>query len=325
MYARILKANPYHDAQGRFAPKGAASFVSIGGVFDKQRQNPNPKESPASQRSGTGKAVLRGMGNGSNVDSLPYEKNLELMESAAKAYNTDSDFRAAADVLDSYVTIQSKGLVTREVVSQTLAGRTVDQIMEDSGVKSLMKEHNDNWSDEISRVEIEKLAGATSGYFKTVRDAEPTTVELFRGFKGVGGVPALNGEFELRGPTAVSEGLDAAMTYSGGSLMVIRSGAKALPTRMMSMTKKKAEQNSRGVDEFITAPSFRERADNKIHPKGAGYGYRIGSDSDQEMTTSGRFKVVGKYKKSVTYTDTVSGKSKTKAVNYIEVEQVGVF
>lgn len=38
MYLKILKANPYHDERGRFASKRRASFVSIGGVFDKQRQ-----------------------------------------------------------------------------------------------------------------------------------------------------------------------------------------------------------------------------------------------------------------------------------------------
>lgn len=36
-FAAIFKANPYHDATGRFAEKGGAIFVSIGGLFDRQR------------------------------------------------------------------------------------------------------------------------------------------------------------------------------------------------------------------------------------------------------------------------------------------------
>lgn len=36
-FAKILKANPYHDETGRFSSEGKASFVSTGGVFDKQR------------------------------------------------------------------------------------------------------------------------------------------------------------------------------------------------------------------------------------------------------------------------------------------------
>jgi len=39
MYAQILKANPYHDHLGRFATKDGAKFVSLGGVFDRQRQD----------------------------------------------------------------------------------------------------------------------------------------------------------------------------------------------------------------------------------------------------------------------------------------------
>lgn len=36
-FAHILKANPYHDEKGRFSTQDKAKFVSVGGVFDKQR------------------------------------------------------------------------------------------------------------------------------------------------------------------------------------------------------------------------------------------------------------------------------------------------
>lgn len=36
MFKKVLKANPYHDAAGRFTAKGKATFVSTGGVFSKQ-------------------------------------------------------------------------------------------------------------------------------------------------------------------------------------------------------------------------------------------------------------------------------------------------
>lgn len=36
-FAKILKANPYHDEKGRFSTGDKARFVSTGGVFDKQR------------------------------------------------------------------------------------------------------------------------------------------------------------------------------------------------------------------------------------------------------------------------------------------------
>jgi hypothetical protein len=41
--ALVQKANPYHDHLGRFARKDGAKFVSIGGVFDKQREKASAK------------------------------------------------------------------------------------------------------------------------------------------------------------------------------------------------------------------------------------------------------------------------------------------
>lgn len=38
-FAHILKANPYHDEKGRFSSNDKAKFVSVGGIFDKQRAN----------------------------------------------------------------------------------------------------------------------------------------------------------------------------------------------------------------------------------------------------------------------------------------------
>ena len=37
-FAKILKANPYHDEKGRFSTQDKANFVSVGGVFDRQRE-----------------------------------------------------------------------------------------------------------------------------------------------------------------------------------------------------------------------------------------------------------------------------------------------
>ena len=44
-FEHILKFNPYHDEGGRFSEEDGAHFVSIGGVFDKQRAK-SPPEKP---------------------------------------------------------------------------------------------------------------------------------------------------------------------------------------------------------------------------------------------------------------------------------------
>lgn len=50
--AEVLKANPYHDERGRFAQRDKAKFVSVGGVFDKQRANALARNSRAGGASG---------------------------------------------------------------------------------------------------------------------------------------------------------------------------------------------------------------------------------------------------------------------------------
>jgi hypothetical protein len=49
-FAKILKANPYHDELGRFSTQDKAKFVSIGGVFDRQRNKGTPQTPEVSAR-----------------------------------------------------------------------------------------------------------------------------------------------------------------------------------------------------------------------------------------------------------------------------------
>lgn len=58
MFALILKANPYHDERGRFAQRDKAKFVSVGGVFDKQRANAAARNSRAGGGSSGGEYTM---------------------------------------------------------------------------------------------------------------------------------------------------------------------------------------------------------------------------------------------------------------------------
>ena len=63
-FAHILKANPYHDERGRFTTNEKAKFVSVGGVFDKQRA----KAKPESESDLVGKKL-------DSLDTLPAGKD----------------------------------------------------------------------------------------------------------------------------------------------------------------------------------------------------------------------------------------------------------
>jgi len=48
-------------------------------------------------------------------------------------------------------------------------------------------------------------------------------------------------------------------------------------------------------------------------------------DTDREQLVGGRFKVVGMGKEKVSFQDAITGKLRTKEVDVLTVEQVGVF
>ena len=56
-WAKILKANPYHDELGRFSTKDKSKFVSVGEIFDKQRANAAGKAKPSDADSRTAEAM----------------------------------------------------------------------------------------------------------------------------------------------------------------------------------------------------------------------------------------------------------------------------
>lgn len=288
----VEKANPYHDEQGKFTNKDDAGKANH----------------------------LKDLGDGSNADSLSFEENLALYARMQEAYRTDPDFKGAADVVSKYVQIQSHAVATRLIVAKTLTAKSPDAVKADKAVVKAVEAADSDGYGGYKDHEVDEVLAGSSGYYATLRRAEPTTKELFRGSKKVT-VPDVGGEFELRGPTAVSEYQDSAMTYAGGMLFVIKPGATAVPTRALEGVR----NSIRAPDEYHekTVPAFYKRADDR--PKPGKNEFALGFDTDREMTTSGRYKVVEKERRPVFYVDTVSGKRMTKNVDVVVVEQIGAF
>lgn len=87
MFAKILKANPYHDELGRFSTRDKAKFVSVGGVFDKQRANAAARNSRSAGASGgeyTMSEVLA-----SNVDLSAPLRRVDKVNEAIDARNKE--------------------------------------------------------------------------------------------------------------------------------------------------------------------------------------------------------------------------------------------
>lgn len=249
------------------------------------------------------------------IDGLSLEENRAEMRGLVEKYRSDDVYRQASDVVAMYSSSsQSQGLATRGIVERALVGKTRDEIASDPKVQKLLTDAG--WGDK----ELDALVSSAAGYYSTVRDAAPTTDTVYRGAKG----SPKGEEFELRGPTAFSHSLDSAMTYAGGTLYEVVPGAKMLPVRAMSNARNAA--NSGGDEEkYATVPAFYERSNRSVHPLGMSHGFAIDFDGDRELSSAGRYKVLGEEKRSVTYEDQVTGRKKTKTVKVIKVQHVGVF
>lgn len=91
MFAKILKANPYHDEQGLFTSKDKAKFVSIGEVFDKQRSKSKEKGSKTQNFA----EELSSMPTGKASDKAAKS----WVKSMQEKYDSDNNFRSVVDAI----------------------------------------------------------------------------------------------------------------------------------------------------------------------------------------------------------------------------------
>lgn len=276
-------------------------------------------------------------------DKLSLEENRAMMRGMVKQYREDPNFRGAADVVSEYARMsQNEGLATRAIVERALKGKTAEQILADPKVQKLIGNINQylNAESQVDSVAYVKfLAAAAPGYYATVRDAQPTVDVVYRGAarapkgviersEGPLGDPRVSGgsvkEFELQGPTAFTHSRDVALTYSSGVLFEVVPGAKMLPVTAMSNARGAAEAGGE-VEKLATVPVFYNRSDNAVHPKGPGYGFALDYDTDRELSSAGRFKVLEVVEKRIPFRDVKSGKERVKSVKIVRIQHVGVF
>jgi len=269
-----------------------------------------------SSKTASVKQALSGFSDPKAVDQMSYEDNKALAKELHQAYNTNEDFRKTVGILDRYLYDQRVSLATRKIVEEASKGKPYDQIIKDPKIKELW-DHTKGYqvNDPLPEDKVREIVENTPAYFKTLKEAPETQNETYRGCKPL--KVQVGKILELRGPTAFSADKDSAMTYSGGMLIRVEPGAKMLPSRAMV--------GSAGNDEHSTVPAFWSRSESKVHPKGVGYGFSIGMDTDRELTSSGKFEVLSVEKQEVKYKDSLSGKTKTRTVNVAVVKQVGLY
>lgn len=135
MYAKVLKANPYHDHQGRFATSDGAKFVSIGGVFDRQRASQATRASAA--RASTHE--LHQYVDFDAAEALAKSKSGRLyqlldptQENVPKSWDKPFD-----GISDSHV--QSLFSEDRVSVYMAMKGATVKKILEGDTIKNSLQ------------------------------------------------------------------------------------------------------------------------------------------------------------------------------------------
>jgi 2'-5' RNA ligase len=315
-----LLAGAFKRAQKRLSLSEIESVLklrtAIGNGNNQYRQDrPTKGDKPASR------ATLAKLTNG--ADDLTLEENKALMREFVETYKEDPDMRGAADVVAQYSQLdQPTGLFTRAVVAAAAEGKTPEEILASPKVQKLLAAANEHRSEKLGEAEVRTLAAGSAGYHNLLREVEPTDTKVYRGVarlpKGEAGE-----EFELRGPTAFSHQLDAAMTYSTGGLIEVLPGAKMLPVQALSNIREAAADPN--YAEHATLPAFYGRKDNSVHPRGPGWGFAIDFDSDRELNSSGRFKIVERTDKRILFRDGKSGRERLKTVKILRIQQVGVF
>lgn len=307
-FVRILKTNPYHDAEGEFTTKDKAV--------------------------NKGTARIGSLSNGV-VDALSIEESQQLVRDLADVYKNDADFRGACDIVSKYASLdQETGLMVREIVAQSLSGKSSEEVVSNTKVQKLVASCNKNVRAEYQMTSegVKNLATASRGYYATLREVQPIADTIYRGISSM--KAEIVQEFELRGPTAFSHSRDVAMTYATGGegrkkgqLIEVRPGVKALPTRLLDAAKTVAAPEDSDEEKWAlhaTAPVFYKRPDDSPHPLSKG-SFFVDMDTDRELTSSGRFKVVGKEERSIAWEDERDGKNRTRMTTVWVVEQVGVF
>jgi 2'-5' RNA ligase len=315
-----LLAGAFKRAQKRLSLSEIESVLklrtAIGNGNNQYRQDrPTKGDKPASR------ATLAKLTNG--ADDLTLEENKALMREFVETYKEDPDMRGAADVVAQYSQLdQPTGLFTRAVVAAAAEGKTPEEILASPKVQKLLAAANEHRSEKLGEAEVRTLAAGSAGYHNLLREVEPTDTKVYRGVarlpKGEAGE-----EFELRGPTAFSHQLDAAMTYSTGGLIEVLPGAKMLPVQALSNIREAAADPN--YAEHATLPAFYGRKDKSVHPRGSGWGFAIDFDSDRELNSSGRFKIVERTDKRILFRDGKSGRERLKTVKILRIQQVGVF
>jgi len=264
------------------------------------------------------------------ADKIGFEQSHAEMQRLIAAADSDATLRGAALIARWYSSAtQLQGLITREVIAQALQGKPADQIEADPAFIKVRDAFNEFRNPDFlfTRKDLEDLVAAAPAYYASLRQIGPTIDTVYRGMKGT---PGRSDEFELRGPTAFSHSRDIAMSYSGGTLLEIKPGAKMLPTDLLSQVSE-ARDNINALGKarseaapYMTLPAFYTRSDKRSHPL-PGHGFQMGLDTDAELMSSGRFRILGREKRSVSFEDALTGKRRAKSVNVITVEQIGVF
>lgn len=203
-FAKILKANPYHDELGRFSTQDKAKFVSVGGVFDKQRAKVSTKP-----RSAGGLPV-----------PVP-----DLKKAAGHYAHTLNGGATTARASEFYIKEGDKGVKDYYESRLKLPNVTFDP-------------------DDPRDVEWVNQLQSSKVLVDAVREAAPTEKSLFRGMWHPQGLKFLDdltegSELVHDRLTSYSEDMRQAAYYAGGKndyryLLEIRGKSKTLATDDMT-------------------------------------------------------------------------------------------
>lgn len=216
------------------------------------------------------------------------------------------EVQATVRLLKEQTVIDSQADIVQAVVGAVAAGKNP---VSDKKVSKAVAKHNRDSTRPITEDEINEYATDAVGYLKVLESAPSSSAPLYRGQKKT--KSQAGDVIELSGLTSASESQDVAAYYSGGELLRISPGAKYVSVEVL---KASAEGEDGGVAKHRTEREPYKKIQPAYHNASLG--------TDEEVITTGKFRVKSVTEECVSYEDQITGKRKTKKFRVVEVEPV---
>lgn len=237
---------------------------------------------------------------------MDIETAKDLQEKLSSLHDESPELQAVVRLLKAQTVLDVKADVVQAVVKSVAAGK--DHLKDKTVTRKVEKYNSVIIGDQINEKKLDEWAEDAGDYLEALRQAPESTVGMYRGQKKSKTAPVVGQTIEFNGPVSMSQSQDVAAYYAGGELIRVAPGAKYLSVELL---KGAAEGPEGGV--------YKHRQSRKGYENQPVY-FGASMGTDEEVISSGKFRVSAVSEQTISYQDQITGKQKKKTMRVIDVE-----